>query len=95
LGYLFLLGFFNFVVLGLPIGVVQMLMTFFLPAQLAGPATGLVMGLSYFMNILWYPLMVLAMVLLYFDLRVRTESYDLDLRISQLEADVHNQGLAV
>ena len=62
--------------------------------QWYGWLSGLVAGLSYFVNILWYPILVLALTLLYFDLRVRNESLDLDVRIRQLEqtcAAVHHR----
>ncbi|MGL4648658.1 MAG: hypothetical protein ACRC1H_04565, partial [Caldilineaceae bacterium] len=39
-------------------------------------------------NILWQPLFAIALVLLYFDLRVRRESYDLTLRVAALEAEL-------
>jgi hypothetical protein len=53
--------------------------------QWYGWLSGLLAGLSYFVNILWYPIMVLAITLIYFDLRVRNESLDLDLRVRRLE----------
>jgi hypothetical protein len=84
-GYLTLIVLFNFLVIGLPISLLQALLAFFVTDQLYGWLTGLMTGLSYFVNILWYPIQVLALVLLYFDLRVRNESLDLELRIRQLE----------
>ena len=42
-------------------------------------------GIAYFFNVLWYPFLVSALVLLYYDLRIRAESYDLEFRISQME----------
>ncbi len=38
--------------------------------------------------VLWQPLQMAAQVMLYYDLRVRNESYDLELRLNQLEAEV-------
>jgi hypothetical protein len=38
--------------------------------------------------VLWQPLQMAAQVMLYYDLRMRNESYDLELRIDQLEAEV-------
>lgn len=84
-GYLALIVLFNFLVIGLPISLLQALLAFFLTDQWYGWLNGLVTGLSYFVNILWYPIQVLAVTLLYFDLRVRNESLDLELRIRQLE----------
>ncbi len=87
-GFLVLLVIFNFVVLGLPITMLQWLLMFALTTQWYGWLSGLVAGLSYFVNILWYPILVLALTLLYFDLRVRNESLDLDVRIRALEQSV-------
>jgi hypothetical protein len=84
-GFLVLLVIFNFVVIGLPISILQWVLMFALTTQWYGWLSGLMAGLSYFVNILWYPILVLALVLLYFDLRVRNESLDLDMRIRQLE----------
>ncbi len=38
--------------------------------------------------VLWQPLQMAAQVMLYYDLRMRNESYDLEMRIDQLEAEV-------
>ena len=87
-GFLVLLVIFNFVVIGLPITMLQWLLMFALTTQWYGWLSGLVAGLTYFVNILWYPILVLALTLLYFDLRVRNESLDLDARIRALEQSV-------
>jgi hypothetical protein len=84
-GYLVLLAIFNFVVLGLPMGVLQWLLIFALTTQWYAWLSGLLIGLSYLLNVLWVPFLVLALVLLYFDLRVRNESLDLEMRVRQLE----------
>jgi hypothetical protein len=84
-GYLALLAIFNFVVLGLPLAVLQWLLIFALTTQWYGWLSGLLIGLSYLINVLWIPFMVLALVIFYFDLRVRNESLDLELRVRQLE----------
>jgi hypothetical protein len=84
-GYLALLTILNFVVIGLPISVLQWVVVFAVGTQWYGWLSGLLAGLSYFVNILWYPIMVLAITLIYFDLRVRNESLDLDLRVRRLE----------
>ena len=44
--------------------------------------------ISALLPILWQPIQMAAHVMLYYDLRMRNESYDLDLRIQQLEAEV-------
>jgi hypothetical protein len=84
-GYLALLAILNFVIIGLPISVLQWGVVFAVGTQWYGWLSGLLAGLSYFVNILWYPIMVLAITLIYFDLRVRNESMDLDVRVRRLE----------
>ncbi len=49
---------------------------------------GLLTGLSYLVNMLWYPFLALTLVCVYYDLRVRKENLDLDLRIQALEMAV-------
>jgi len=84
-GYLVLLAIFNFVVLGLPVSVLQSLLVFALTTQWYGWLSGLLVGVSYLLNVLWVPFLVLALVMLYFDLRVRNESLDLEARVQALE----------
>lgn len=84
-GLIVVLAIFNFIVIGLPISLLQWVLMFALTPQWYGWLSGLVAGLTYFVNILWYPLLVLAFTLLYYDLRIRAESLDLDYRIRQLE----------
>lgn len=87
-GYLALIVLFNFLVIGLPVSLLQSLLVFTMTSQWYSWLNGLLTGLSYLVNILWYPIQVLALTLLYFDLRVRNESLDLDMRIRQLEESV-------
>jgi hypothetical protein len=84
-GYLVLLAIFNFVVLGLPLAVLQSLLVFLLTTQWYLWLYGLLIGLSYLINVVWVPFLVLALTMFYFDLRVRNESLDLELRVRQLE----------
>jgi hypothetical protein len=92
-GYLVLLVIFNFVVLGLPVAVLQWLLLFALTSQWYSWLSGLLVGVSYLVNVLWYPFMVLALTLYYFDLRVRNESLDLELRVRRLEEDTRPPSL--
>ncbi len=92
-GYLVLLLVLNFVVLGLPLSALQWLLTFALTSQWFGLLSGLLTGLGYLLGILWYPLVVLALTLFYFDLRVRNESLDLDQRIRALEQSMQPASL--
>ena len=87
-GYLILLMILNFVVLGLPMMVLQWAALILAAFQMIPWFSGAVTGVAYFLNVLWYPFLASALVLLYYDLRVRAESYDLDLRISQMEESV-------
>lgn len=48
--------------------------------------------ISALLPVLWYPIQTAAFVMLYFDLRVRNEGYDIELRIQQLEAEVQQTG---
>ena len=50
-----------------------------------GWALGISIAFTQAMAIVWLPLQAAAMVLLYYDLRVRHESYDLTLRVARLE----------
>jgi hypothetical protein len=54
-------------------------------------ASGAVYGaVNAILPVLWSPLSAAAFVLLYYDLRVRQEGYDLSLRVQQLEAEGRN-----
>ncbi len=87
-GYLILLLILNFVILGLPMLVLQWGVLILSMMQMIPWINGALTGIAYFLNVLWYPFLVSALVLLYYDLRVRAESYDLELRISQMEERV-------
>ncbi|MSP12748.1 MAG: hypothetical protein EXR62_07305 [Chloroflexi bacterium] len=87
IGYLLLLWLLSLLVTGLPILVIQQFILALLPQSL-GWASGISTALGSIANVLWQPLYVAAIVLLYYDLRVRHESYDLALRVGRLEAEV-------
>ena len=87
--YTFLLYVLSLIVTGLPSTALQWLITLTLgPRQLA-LATALSQGVGSIISVLWLPVYVAGLVLLYYDLRVRHEGYDLALRIEQLEAEVN------
>ena len=44
--------------------------------------------MSALLPILWQPLAIAAYTTLYYDLRMRNQGYDIELRIQQLEAEV-------
>ncbi|CAN5482012.1 hypothetical protein BH10CHL1_BH10CHL1_45690 [soil metagenome] len=56
----------------------------------AAPKAGMVVfsAVNAILPVLWQPLASAAFVMLYYDLRVRQEGYDLNLRVQQLEAEV-------
>jgi hypothetical protein len=85
-GYLILLILLEAVLIDLPMTMFQFFVgTLLLPVSfelyyLVPSALGLAL------SALWYPLYTAAIVMLYYDLRVRKEAYDLSLRVEQLEA---------
>lgn len=84
-GYLVLLGLLNAVIANVPGLLLNQIVTIAMPDNLMLAAVLSQIASSLF-AILWLPLSVAATVLLYYDLRVRNESYDLALRIAQMEA---------
>ncbi len=86
-GYLLLLYVLSIVVISLPQGIIQQILALvFLDNFVISVGLSTVVGSLF--TVLWPPLLTAAIVLLYFDLRVRGESYDLDLRVQQLEQEV-------
>jgi hypothetical protein len=85
-GLLILLFILNSIVLSLPITLIQFVAIALATPQVLGLINGVMTGLSYLINILWLPFLALTLLLLYYDLRIRKENYDLDLRIQALEA---------
>ncbi len=87
-GLLLLLVILNSVVLVLPVNLIQFAMLVLVTPQMFGVVNGLLTGLSYLISILWYPFLTWTLVLVYYDLRVRMENYDLTLRVQALERSV-------
>lgn len=85
IGYLVLLGLLNAVIANLPSLLLSQIVTIVAPDNLLISAV-LSQAVGSVFSILWLPLSAAAIVLLYYDLRVRNESYDLSLRIAQMEA---------
>jgi len=92
-GLLVLLAILNGVVLGLPLTLLQFLAVVMMTPQLIGLFNGVLTGFSYLISVLWYPFLALTLLLVYYDLRVRKESYDLLLRIEVLENTVRSSTL--
>ena len=87
-GLLLLMVLLNSVVLALPVNLIQFATLVLVTPQMFGLVNGLLTGLSYLISILWYPFVAWTLVLVYYDLRVRTENYDLTLRVQALEHSV-------
>jgi membrane-anchored glycerophosphoryl diester phosphodiesterase (GDPDase) len=87
-GYLILLYLITFVVISLPVGLLQQVLILALPTSGLGLATAVSTAISSIFTVVWTPFYTSAVVLLYYDLRVRAEGYDLDLRVQQLESQV-------
>jgi hypothetical protein len=74
------------VVVNFPLGLVQQLFLIVQPRpDLFFPFSSLV---SFGAVLIWQPFYAVALVVIYLDLRVRSESLDLDARLAQLEAEV-------
>lgn len=87
-GLLILIFILNSVVLSLPLTLIQFFAVILLTTQLLGAVNGVLTGLGYLISILWYPFLALTLVLVYYDLRVRKENLDLEVRIRALEMAV-------
>jgi hypothetical protein len=82
-----LLTIFSFIVIFLPISVVQSVASLLFPAQLATIAL-VATALGYMLNLVYQPFYATGMILFYYDLRVRAEAYDVALRVAALEAEI-------
>jgi hypothetical protein len=92
IGYFVLLGLLSIIVISLPVSVVQQILIFLSPLPM-DVSFGISAAIGSIVSVFWQPLYAIALVLLYYDLRVRRESYDLTLRVEQLEADVREMQL--
>ncbi len=88
IGFAILLFVLGMIIVAAPVYVLQWMLLIVLPSDVMFFASGLGMAASSILNVLWQPLSAIAIVLLYFDLRVRQEGYDLTLRVQQLEAEM-------
>jgi hypothetical protein len=91
IGFVVLLTLFSSLVIGLPLSMAQQMAMVFMPAQISLVAMlGTIAG--YVASILYQPIYATGVALLYFDLRVRAEAYDVALRVAALEAEVAQDG---
>jgi hypothetical protein len=91
-GYVFLLGLLTFLIVSLPLLVVQQVLIAVLPLSARAFTVGLSQVLSTILGVFWQPLNAAAVLLLYFDLRVRAEDYDLAVRVEALAATAEEEG---
>jgi len=86
-GYTLLLWLIGALVVSVPLGFFQQIFLLLLAPVAPAAATTISTALGSLFSVLWVPFNVGAVVLLYYDLRVRKESYDLELRIEQMAAE--------
>jgi len=85
LGYIFILYLFNWIIVRGPVTITSVLLTQISPASFTNTTTGVVINaiiqgvVSIVFILIYYPLQMTAVTLIYFDLRVRTEGFDLTL----------------
>ena len=91
--FIVLLSIFSAVVISLPLAVTQQVAMILLPSQL-----DLILVLStvagYLLNLLYQPFYATGVVMLYYDLRVRAEAYDVALRVAALEDELAKDATA-
>jgi hypothetical protein len=87
-GYSLLLAILGGLVTLLPQLVVQQVMIIVAPVDALALVSGISAVIGSSLQLVWQPLYAAAVVLLYYDLRVRQESYDLSLRVEQLESQM-------
>ncbi len=83
--YTTLLYILSIVIVGVPVYILQFGAIMMPPAYL-GLTTGVISGVSSLFSVIWQPFYMAAIVLLYYDLRVRQEGFDLVQRIDRLDA---------
>lgn len=87
-GYLILLWVLGVAITSVPTYLVQLLIFVVLPTDLLGYGTAILLAATSLLSVFWQPIYAIAITLLYFDLRVRKESYDLQLQVEQIEAQL-------
>jgi hypothetical protein len=87
IGFVLLLTLFSSLVIGLPLAVAQQIAVILVPSQITLIAMISTIG-GYLASILYRPIYATGVAMLYYDLRVRREAYDVALRVTALEAEV-------
>lgn len=85
LGYQILLYLITTLVLAMPVALIQQIIILLLPTSSLAAATAASNMVAASLSIVWTPFSVAAIVLLYYDLRVRHEGFDLELRVAEME----------
>jgi hypothetical protein len=86
MGYVVLLYVIMTLVISFPAALLQQIIFLLRPSGALGLAIGISTVISSLLSIIGTPFYIGAVVLLYYDLRIRGESYDLEMRIAGLEA---------
>ncbi|MEZ4707436.1 MAG: glycerophosphoryl diester phosphodiesterase membrane domain-containing protein [Caldilineaceae bacterium] len=86
IGYGILLYILGMIIVSAPAYVFQQIALVFIGTENVAAATGIATAVSALFSVIWQPFLVGAIVLFYYDLRIRKEGYDLELRVQQLEA---------
>ncbi|MCB0114727.1 MAG: glycerophosphoryl diester phosphodiesterase membrane domain-containing protein [Caldilineaceae bacterium] len=88
IGYTVLLSIITAIVVSLPAALIQQVFLLAAPTLGFGLVTAASTAITSIFTVVWTPLSACAVVLLYYDLRVRSEGYDLNLRIQQMESQL-------
>jgi hypothetical protein len=94
IGFSILLWIFGMVITATPVYLLQWLLMILLPPSALFYGVAISAAVASALGILWQPLSAIALVLLYYDLRVRHEGYDLALRLEQLESELRTPQVA-
>ncbi len=87
-GYLVLIYILMALFMSVPVGALQWAILMLMPTAALELAMSLPTALTFLISVFGLPFYVAAIVLLYYDLRIRGESYDLELRLADLEERV-------
>ena len=87
-GYVVLLYVIMALVLSFPTALFQQIVFVLLPTSALGLATSISTVISSLLSVIGIPFYIGALVLVYYDLRIRGESYDLELRVADLEKQI-------
>jgi membrane-anchored glycerophosphoryl diester phosphodiesterase (GDPDase) len=89
-GYVVLLSILSAIVISLPLSVLQQFFLALTPFPME-VTFAISSAVGSIFSVIWQPLYAAGVVLLYYDLRVRQESYDLALRVEQLEVELRDE----